>query len=65
MRRRGRKRRRAGVACVVGGIVCKKFEQQNHKGNSREGNGEKWFEIPPTGKLGSFAYSCPPADRKL
>ena len=42
------------LACVAGGIVCAKFEWRR-----REGNGEKRFEIPPTGELRFlfFAYS--------
>ena len=45
------------LACVAGGIVCTKFEPR-----SREGNGEKQFEIPPAG---SFVSSRAPADRRF
>jgi len=48
------------LACVARRIVCTKFEPR-----SREGNGEKQFEIPPAGKLGSFVSSRAPADRKF
>ena len=48
------------LACVAGGIVCARFEPR-----SREGNGEKQFEIPPAGNLRFLVSTRAPADGKF